>query len=384
MPIEGELTVRLTWDGRRVTGVDLRSSRPFAATRLLAGKTPAEAAALVPALFSICGAAQGVAAVSALVAAGASDLAADAAGAGREVALETVQEHFWRLLIDWPKALDEEPEAQPVAAARRRIAATLDPPEGRKAARDAASCRALAAELSQLAAQSIYGVAPDEWLAGAGLAELEAWAARGATTCARLLARMLAEAPRVGHSDVPLMPAVSRERLLSVIVPAMDRDTGFARAPTWQGEPMETGPLARVRRHPLVAALADRDGHTAAARMVARLVDLALLLGRLAGSSRARSAEPLVTALALGEREGLAAVQTARGLLVHRARLARGRVAAYSIVAPTEWNFHPKGALARGLAGAAADSEDGLRHLARLAVHALDPCVGCRIEIGHA
>jgi hypothetical protein len=31
-----------------------------------------------------------------------------------------------------------------------------------------------------------------------------------------------------------------------------------------------------------------------------------------------------------------------------------------------------------------ADTEDGLRHRAQVAVQALDPCVGCRIEIGDA
>jgi hypothetical protein len=384
MPKEGEITVRLRWDGHRVSGVDVRSTRPFAATRLLAGKTPGAVAALVPSLFAICGGAQGAAAASALAAAGARDIAVAPAEIEREVALETVQEHFWRLLIDWPRALGEEPDAPPVAAVRRRIAALLDPPEGRPAVRDATAMRTLGAELSQQAAQSIYGIAPALWLSGRGIESLQTWTARGATACARLLGRMLAEMPAAGRSDVPLMPAVERGELLATVVPAMDREPSFARAPTWDGAPRETGPLARTCRHPLVAPLVARDGHTAAARMAARLVDLALLLGRLAGTSRSKDAARLVTSLSLNDHEGVAAVQTARGLLVHRVRLADGRVTDYSIVAPTEWNFHPVGALARGLAGTTADSEDALRRSAQVAVQALDPCVGCRIEIGHA
>ena len=62
--IEGELVVRLAWDGRRVRGVRIRSTRPFAAARVLGGKTGAEAAAMVPLLFSICGRAQGAAAAA--------------------------------------------------------------------------------------------------------------------------------------------------------------------------------------------------------------------------------------------------------------------------------------------------------------------------------
>jgi hypothetical protein len=384
MPTEGEIAVRLRWDGYRVGGVDVRSTRPFAAARLLAGKTPAAAAALVPALFAICGGAQGAAAAAALTAAGARDIAVAPAEIEREVALEAVQEHFWRLLIDWPRAMGEEPDALPVAAARRRIATLLDPPEGRAVAREAAALRALGAELAQQAAQSIYGIAPALWLSGRGIESLQTWVSREATVCARLLGRMLAEIPEAGRSDVPLLPAVERAELLATVVPAMDRDASFARAPTWDGEPRETGPLARACRHPLVAPLVARDGQTAAARMVARLVDLALLVGRLAGTSRSKDTPRLVTALPLGDHEGLAAVQTARGLLVHRVRLDDGRVADYAVVAPTEWNFHPQGALARGLAGMTADTEDGLRHRAQVAVQALDPCVGCRIEIGDA
>jgi Ni,Fe-hydrogenase I large subunit len=56
----------------------------------------------------------------------------------------------------------------------------------------------------------------------------------------------------------------------------------------------------------------------------------------------------------------------------------------YRIVAPTEWNFHPRGALAAGLAGVAAAGEDELRRLVHLAVESLDPCVAYRVEVTKA
>jgi Ni,Fe-hydrogenase I large subunit len=91
-----------------------------------------------------------------------------------------------------------------------------------------------------------------------------------------------------------------------------------------------------------------------------------------------------VHSLTLVPGEGLGAVQTARGLLLHRVRLADGRVAHYQIIAPTEWNFHPEGALVCGLRGLVTDDGAVLDRSARLAVQALDPCVACTIEIGHA
>jgi Ni,Fe-hydrogenase I large subunit len=113
--------------------------------------------------------------------------------------------------------------------------------------------------------------------------------------------------------------------------------------------------------------------------MVARLVELALLI-----EGRVAAADMGVEGLTLGEGDGLAAVQTARGLLLHRVRLADGRVADYQIVAPTEWNFHPEGALVRGLVGIEARDDAGLVRSAQLVVQALDPCVACRVEVGHA
>jgi hypothetical protein len=381
VPIEGELTVRLDWDGRRVTGVDVRSTRPLAAPRILSGKTPAIAAATVPKLFAICGGAQGAAAASALVAAGATGVEADRVRNEHGVGLEALQEYFWRLLIDWPQAMGDEADATPVASMRHRVAAAVRTSDGRSTLGDPAAMRSLGAELSRLAAQSIYGMPPAGWLEQGGMPALESWITRGATMSAKLLGRMFAELPMLGRTDVGLMPAPRSATLMSVVVPALDRDPHYARAPTWDGLPVETGALARVRAHPLVAALATSAGHTAATRFVARLVDLALLLAELAGAPRPADALPWVQAFAVGEADGLAAVQTARGLLIHRVRIAEGRVADYRIVAPTEWNFHPQGALAQGLAGMTAENEVALKRQARLAVQALDPCVPCRVEI---
>jgi coenzyme F420-reducing hydrogenase alpha subunit len=167
------------------------------------------------------------------------------------------------------------------------------------------------------------------------------------------------------------------------VLPALRAVAGFEAAPLWDGAPVETGALARMRAHPLVASVAKRCGNSVPARMAARLVELAALLARLAGTADAAAA-PGICAFPLGPGEGLAAVQTARGLLLHHARVAEGRVAGYRIVAPTEWNFHPDGPLARGLAGLAAANDAALERSARLAAQALDPCVACRIEVAHA
>jgi Ni,Fe-hydrogenase I large subunit len=112
------------------------------------------------------------------------------------------------------------------------------------------------------------------------------------------------------------------------------------------------------------------------ARFVARLRELALLL--------AGQHEATVGALTLPAGDGVAWVENARGLLVHQVRLAAGRMQSYRIVAPTEWNFHPQGALATALAGTpTADRAAAQRKATRL-VHSLDPCVACQVEFDDA
>jgi len=154
--IEGELVVRLDCAGRSVRAVTVRSTRPFAAARVLRGRTPADAVATVPRLFSVCGRAQEAAAASALSAArGGAEDAGTRAARVRDVRLETIQEYFRRILVDWPEAMGRAPATAPVAAALRSIA---------RATRTTGDA-ALARELAGIAAHHVYGAAPDDWLA---------------------------------------------------------------------------------------------------------------------------------------------------------------------------------------------------------------------------
>jgi Ni,Fe-hydrogenase III large subunit len=67
--LEGRIDIRLTRHGDAVTDVEIRSSRPQLAQKLMAGRTPEEAADLAGLIFSLCGKAQKVAAQAACEAA---------------------------------------------------------------------------------------------------------------------------------------------------------------------------------------------------------------------------------------------------------------------------------------------------------------------------
>ena len=145
--------------------------------------------------------------------------------------------------------------------------------------------------------------------------------------------------------------------------------------------PAETGAFARRRDDTLIGALA---GCGAAARLpgqvllrhVARLRELAALL--------AGTRPPALGLVPLPDRTGLGWVDTARGLLVHLVQLRQGRLHRCRILAPTEWNAHPQGALVQALRdGTAADPAEWRERASRL-IQCLDPCVACHIEVEHA
>jgi Ni,Fe-hydrogenase I large subunit len=74
-------------------------------------------------------------------------------------------------------------------------------------------------------------------------------------------------------------------------------------------------------------------------------------------------------------------MEASRGRLIHRVALEGERISRYQILAPTEWNFHPQGVLARGLAGLDVKDPGKFRWQAGLLINTIDPCVGYDLEV---
>jgi Ni,Fe-hydrogenase I large subunit len=85
--------------------------------------------------------------------------------------------------------------------------------------------------------------------------------------------------------------------------------------------------------------------------------------------------------VALSADTGMGGVEAARGFLWHRVEMEQDRIKRYQILAPTEWNFHPKGALFRGLHGLRFQAKTQLHKLTSMITTALDPCVACAVEV---
>lgn len=365
--LEGRIDIHLTRTGEAVTNVAIRSSRPQLAQKLMAGRGPEEVADLAGLIFSQCGKAQRVAAQSACEAARGLTPGRDGLRQREhKVLMEWAQEHAWRLLLSWPEQAGRGPDMPSLLALRQT----------------AAEPACFADALEGLLETTLLGEPPTRWTER-NLTGFDAWRHQGATRLARLFAD-LGDGPDLGTSRVSMLPALPH--LDSVLAADLARhalaDAAFCSAPRWLGEPAETGALARMADHPMLDDWIAERGRGAGARLLARLLELAGMPQRLRDDPGQSAGVAVVRSWALEKNVGMAGVETSRGLLLHVVRLQDGRVADYRIVAPTEWNFHPRGPLAQALAGLAAGPDLAAR--ARLVSQSLDPCVSYGVELSDA
>jgi len=316
----GEIRVRLTDVAGRIVAVEIVSTRPVEAARMFEEKTADAMCGAIGRVFSLCGNAQTVAALTAVEQALgiAPDLRVGAAwGALRRA--EILTQVVTRLALHWRRVLE-----LPLAPDAVRAAMAFE---------QAIERRALG----------------------------EDWRRPGAGTPG-------------GGAEIRA-PQIDIAALIGPIAEALAARgyEGYGALPA--GMPPERGVLAAYWDAAAVAKTRARHGAGLAARLAAAEAALRALPGDIradldaAGPSAPRPRERDSGA-------GEATVDTARGPLTHRVRIADGVVVGCRTEAPTEVNFADRGPVAAGLAGAASDPV-----AAELHVLAIDPCVAARVDL---
>ncbi|MDP3131473.1 MAG: hypothetical protein Q8M78_00870 [Burkholderiaceae bacterium] len=362
----------------------LQSSRRDWAARLAVGQTAAALPGLLASVFNLCSQAHHLCAQLALNAAVPGVQATlPPSHVAQRLRTETAQEHIRRMGLDWPRLLATG--ATPAGATRAAQAQPAHPTDLAAQAHAALPrCPLLhpagqtdpwPATLAWLEHELLHMPATTwahQWQAG-GAGWLADWANRHTGWLAALL-----HAARTADDPVPLNPAEALHAHadgsnLQALAHALRTQPGFSLAPQWQGTCAHTGswtrlnhPLPRLRPQPLTAwgLLGSR---------LAELVHLCL--------HTPNQPEPLLHgAVQTGTHQGLAWVEMARGLLVHRVELdlstGQPTVQACNVLAPTEWNFHPHGVVAQAIARLDANlpAAEAERRV-RLLMAAFDPCV---------
>lgn len=359
------------------TATPVTCERPMVGAALLRRLTEGRRAALLPdlvgSIFTLCAGAQRMTARRAVAAALGLPTAGEAARDAErlQLATATAREHLQRLALDLPNGFPQA--GQVVDPGWLRDAPVLG-----VASRDTLPARVqqAAAALPGWLERRLFGRPPLDWLQRwrqGGTAWLAEWSQSSEHPLARWLVAVRPLAEATAWACRPLALLDEGEAGLRAVAAAVRDDDAFPLHPTWQGLPAETGPWSRHARGDAV------PGEMSAwHRLGTRLADLAAI-----GSGEGLDAG----AVAIAPGEGLAWTEMSRGLLMHWVRLedARAapdtaRVARFRVLAPTEWNFHPDGALARALAGGRFDAR-----ATRLAALALDPCLRFDlVEAAHA
>lgn len=372
MSLAGALELGIGWDGNAVREVAIRSTRPVEATRILEGRLAQEALRTVPLLFSVCAQAQSAAAGRALEAADGVEAVPEPQMRDLAVLAEAVGEHLWRLLVELPRALGLRSDERTFAAVRRPLRAAASP----------AHWKTALGEFAGVLAERVFGRPLRDWRGMTTRAELMAWMNDAGTGAAASL-RALSAQRWTGAAVAPL-PRADVLAVTGELVPALETRPGFAREPLWRGAAAETGPYPRQYEASLVRAAREAGANPAFGRMLARLVELADWPLRMQRLAEGGPAPRWVEGATIRPGVGAGWTECARGVLVHLTQVNSGRVVRHMVISPTEWNFHPRGAFAKGLTGMQIGDRGELERRASLLACALDPCVAYRLNVRDA
>ena len=169
------------------------------------------------------------------------------------------------------------------------------------------------------------------------------------------------------------------------------RAYSWIKAPRYDGQVVETGPLAEavIDGRPLFADLIGAGKASALVRQLARLTRPATLLPAVETWLQELLEAPGAPVLAgdghVPDGEGAGLIEAARGALGHWVSVEHGRITRYQIITPTAWNGSPRdGAGRRGaweeamIGTKVADPENPIE--AGYVVRSFDPCLVCAVH----
>lgn len=355
---------------------NLRSTRPDFVEALTRGRSATTLPQTLASLFSLCGHAHRLCAGLAVQAAQGDAKSRNNTGL-HALQTETLREHVRRIALDWPQQLaashaDREHLQDLALQSLRTCPLSMS---------GSASPAALS-EMPTWLYQQLLGLPTHPWLEG-WERDPGAWMNHWCATTPGWLPELLLGCKAVASMAMSGAPALrvhaSDNELLTLATNLRDIPQ-FTRQPVWQGHCAETGPWTRLNQN------APERFDTPWLRLGARLAELVRLsLPDAAG--RTGSCWLQAGSLSLGANEGLAWVEMARGLLIHTVQVDKhgpdARTLLCRVLAPTEWNFHPQGAVAQVLESLPkATTADAERRILPL-MTAFDPCVQFDIRSSH-
>lgn len=339
LPMAGRLRLRLGASPERI------DARPLFAQALFQGMPADSVPKLAGRLYALCGGAHEMAARLALSAARGEPMPRSEC-APHDLQQQALHEHLRHLWLDWPRYLlgqHATPEELQLLAQLRQQGI---------------------GQLRAALEQALYAMPAQEWLQRRQERALAPWLAQATTLPARCLCAVAPMAQGLQLQRMPSLESLRAAADLRRIAESALARADFVLTPEFAGRARETGCSSRLQQHGRPRAT------DVQARLLDRLEEIALLL----------LDEPLLRtrALSLGPGRGMACVDTARGMLIHVLTLdGAERIGLYRVIAPTEWNFHPRGAFTRAFA---QQSPETAQRAGILLALAYDPCIEFEVQ----
>lgn len=171
-----------------------------------------------------------------------------------------------------------------------------------------------------------------------------------------------------------------------------DENSGYSwcKAPRLNEQVIEVGAIARqtIAGHSLIKSLVESQGGNVKSRIVARMLELALVVPEMEKWCQALTInDPFCHHSAIPEQaQGAGLVEAARGSLGHWLKIEDGRIQNYQIIAPTTWNFSPRdhqdqpGALEMALQNTFIESDAIGSATIQHIIRSFDPCMVCTVH----
>lgn len=394
--VEGQIDIEIHPGQGYKKKVVIQSSRPVLASKILVGKSPQQALAVIPMLFNICGAAQTRAALASLQQ-GMQIKTDRATEAARDIIVlaENAKEHLLRIFLDWPKLFSLEMSNANLPYLSSLVpkfqTALFSPGEAFKLDSqllhhsDNGSEQALSlvhqqiTTLEQYLEVHVFCLPCEQWLAMNDIDQLYQWAKQTDALAANSLETICEQGwSSQGAASCPSLPDLESD-ILSRRLDAENANE-FIRYPDWSGLCYETSCYTRQKNHPVIQSLHAEFYSGLITRWVARLTELARIPQQMNALLKPVEADE-TEIFHHPDEAGVATVEAARGRLIHRAKITGNEITDYQILAPTEWNFHPQGLIKQSLENLIAKDDDELEKLAKLLINTIDPCVGYQLRI---
>jgi Ni,Fe-hydrogenase I large subunit len=382
MSIQGEITISLNCGTNGISS-EITSSRPMKAAQLFSGKTIEQTLKTVPLLFNICSKAQAVTAVRAIESATDSDVDG-CVESQREaiVMIESLREHSLQVLMKWPdyigEALNNEVLSKCVQSLNK-LMQSFEPQKilhfGIQNSESVTSQQcALWEQCKEQLSNAIFGLPVAQWQQN-NHEEIIHWGSLQNTQAARFLYWLNQQDWKyAGSSNIKLLSEINDLQLVTRITTEQE---SFTAQPDWESRCYETSWFNYQQDNSVIKQLRQEVGNGIYTRIVARLIEVADLMTKLHSFFHAEIKLNRPVSMV----KGLAHTDAARGRLSHYVQVESGIVRRLFILAPTEWNFHPKGVAANSLCH--LDNSIALRLQADLLIHAIDPCVGYQLQINN-